>query len=77
MRLFLGKFNPENEKKMKTINYFSIAFAGLAMFCACNKAEIEPITPSNEVNTPELVAGQGQIVGKTPMVTKTALGAGM
>ena len=75
MRLFLGKFNPENEKKMKTINYFSIAFAGLAMFCACNKAEIEPMTPSTEGDNTELVAGQGQIVGKTPMVTKTALGA--
>ena len=60
--------------KMKTINYFSIAFAGLAMFCACNMAEIETVTPQTEGNVPELVAGQGQVVGKTPQVTKTALG---
>ena len=75
MHLFLGKFNPENEKKMKTINYFSIAFAGLAMFCACNKAEIEPVTPQTDADTPELVAGEGQIVGKTPLMPKTALGS--
>lgn len=74
MHLFLGKFNPENEKKMKTINYFSIAFAGLIMFCACNKAEIETVTPQTDADTPELVAGEGQIVGKTPQMTKTALG---
>ena len=74
MRLSLGKFNPENEKKMKTINYFSIAFAGLAMFCACNKAEIETVTPQTDADTPELVAGEGQIVGKTPLMPKTALG---
>ena len=75
MHLFLGKFNPENEKKMKTINYFSIAFAGLAMFCACNKAEIETVTPQTDADTPELVAGEGQIVGKTPLMPKTALGS--
>ena len=72
-RLSSGKFNPENEKKMKTINYFSIAFAGLAMFCACNKAEIETVTPQTDADTPELVAGEGQIVGKTPLMPKTAL----
>ena len=75
MHLFLGKFNPENEKKMKTINYFSIAFAGLIMFCACNLAEIETVTPQTDADAPELVAGEGQIVGKTPLMPKTALGS--
>ena len=74
MHLFLGKFNPENEKKMKTINYFSIAFAGLIMFCACNMAEMETISPETDGDAPALVAGKGQIVGKTPQMTKTALG---
>ena len=75
MHLCLGKFNPENEMKMKTINYFSIAFAGLAMFCSCNMAEMETISPETDGNAPALVAGEGQIVGKTPQMTKTALGS--
>ena len=75
MRLSLGKFNPENEMKMKTINYFSIAFAGLAMFCSCNMEEMETISPETDGNAPALVAGEGQIVGKTPQMTKTALGS--
>ena len=70
-----GKFNPENEKKMKTINYFSIAFAGLAMFCACTKAEIGDNAPVNGGDKVELVAGEGQIVCTTPPMTKTATGA--
>ena len=74
MRLSLGKFNPENEMKMKTINYFSIAFAGLIMFCSCNMAEMETISPETDGDAPALVAGEGQIVGKTPQMTKTALG---
>ena len=75
MHLCLGKFNPENEMKMKTINYFSIAFAGLIMFCSCNMAEMETISPETDGNAPALVAGEGQIVGKTPQMTKTALGS--
>ena len=75
MHLFLGKLNPENEKKMKTINYFSIAFAGLAMFCACTKAELGDNAPVNEGGKVELVAGEGQIVCATPPMTKTAVGA--
>ena len=73
-RLSNGKFNPENEKKMKTINYFSIAFAGLAMFCACTKAEIGDNAPVNDGDKVELVAGEGQIVCTTPPMTKTATG---
>ena len=61
--------------KMKTINYFSIAFVGLAMFCSCNMAEMETISPETDGNAPALVAGEGQIVGKTPQMTKTALGS--
>lgn len=61
--------------KMKTINYFSIAFAGLIMFCSCNMAEMETISPETDGNAPALVAGEGQIVGKTPQMTKTALGS--
>lgn len=75
MHLCLGKFNPENEMKMKTINYFSIAFAGLAMFCACNKAELDGNAPVADGDKVELVAGEGQIVCLTPPVTKTAVGA--
>lgn len=75
MRLSNGKFNPENEKKMKTINYFSIAFAGLAMFCACTKAEIGDNSQANDGGKVELVTGEGQIVCTTPPMTKTAIGA--
>lgn len=60
--------------KMKTINYFSIAFAGLAMFCACNKAELDGNAPVADGDKVELVAGEGQIVCNTPLMTKTALG---
>ena len=60
---------------MKTINYFSIAFAGLAMFCACTKAEIGDNAPVNDGDKVELVAGEGQIVCTTPPMTKTATGA--
>lgn len=59
---------------MKTINYFSIAFAGLAMFCACTKAEIGDNAPVNDGDKVELVAGEGQIVCTTPPMTKTATG---
>lgn len=59
---------------MKTINYFSIAFAGLAMFCACTKAEIGDNAPVNGGDKVELVAGEGQIVCTTPPMTKTATG---
>ena len=61
--------------KMKTLNYFSIAFAGLAMFCACNMAELENNAPVAEGDKVELVAGEGQIVCTTPPMTKTAVGA--
>lgn len=63
------------KKKMKTLNYFSIAFAGLAMFCACNMVELENNAPVADGDKVELVAGEGQIVCTTPPMTKTAVGA--